>query len=85
MARSNRSCWTRTATSSPVGRRVRAATHARLVAYLGCVPGQPHQEEAFALELEENIKREDLIWWEQVIAIERYHRMREDQDPDWTR
>jgi len=35
-----------------------------------------------ALELEENIKRSDLTWKEEVDAINRYHRLREVQDEE---
>src|SRR5438045_1809579 len=36
------------------------------------------------LELEENIKREDITWQEQCLAIDRYHHLRLAQDPAWT-
>lgn len=40
--------------------------------------------EAYLIELEENIKRRDLPWQDQVRAIAKLHRMHSDTDPDWT-
>jgi ParB/RepB/Spo0J family partition protein len=37
-----------------------------------------------ALELEENIKRIDLPWKDNCLAIHRYHLMQLDRDPEWT-
>lgn len=37
-----------------------------------------------AIELEENIKRDDLPWKDAVAAIAKYHKMRVARDPDWT-
>lgn len=37
-----------------------------------------------AIELEENIKRKDVTWQEQVAAVTRYHTMRTSQVSDWT-
>ena len=36
------------------------------------------------LELEENIKREDITWQEQCLAIDRYHNLRLAQDASWS-
>jgi ParB family chromosome partitioning protein len=36
------------------------------------------------IELEENVKRKDLTWLEQHNAIIEYHRLRKEQDPEWT-
>jgi ParB family chromosome partitioning protein len=36
------------------------------------------------IELEENIKRKDLTWQERHDAIIEYHRIRKEQDPNWT-
>lgn len=37
-----------------------------------------------AIELEENIKRRDISWQDQVRAVEAYHNLRVEQDPTWT-
>lgn len=37
-----------------------------------------------ALELEENVKREDLTWQEEVAAIERFHRLKAEHEESWT-
>ena len=37
----------------------------------------------FAIELEENVKRKDLTWQEQCRAIEEYHHIRLEEDPEW--
>jgi ParB/RepB/Spo0J family partition protein len=36
-----------------------------------------------AIELEENIKRQDISWQDQVSAIRKYHRLRASEKPDW--
>lgn len=36
------------------------------------------------IELEENVRRIDLTWQEQCLAVETYHRLRSDIDPAWT-
>lgn len=36
------------------------------------------------IELEENIKRTDLPWQDQVDALREYHTLRLEQDPEWT-
>lgn len=36
------------------------------------------------LELEENVKRVNLAWQDQVDAVERYHALRAKADPEWT-
>lgn len=41
-------------------------------------------EDAFAIELEENIKRKALTWDEEVAAIAKYHAMQQNLHPDWT-
>ena len=66
------------------GRRLRAAMMLGWSSIWVVYKSGLSEADAYAIELEENIKREDLLWWEQVMAIERYHRMREGQDPDWT-
>lgn len=43
----------------------------------------PH--ELHEIELEENIKRVDLPWQDQVRALEEYHRLRVARAPSWTR
>lgn len=35
------------------------------------------------IEIEENIKRKDLNWWEVVEAVLSYHEAREARDPEW--
>lgn len=40
--------------------------------------------EAQILELEENIKREDLTWQDQTLAVQRIHLLYRDIDPAWT-
>lgn len=40
--------------------------------------------ERHLIELEENIKRVDLPWQDQVAAINEYHRLMKDQTPEWT-
>lgn len=66
------------------GRRLRAATMLGWTEIWAAVKEVLSDHEAQALELEENIKREDLLWWERVLAVERYHRMREALDAEWT-
>lgn len=41
-------------------------------------------EELEIIELEENVKRKDLTWREEVSAIARYHALRLSADPSWT-
>lgn len=36
-----------------------------------------------AIELEENLKRQDISWQDQVRAVEAYHQLRKEQDPNW--
>lgn len=40
--------------------------------------------ELHAIELEENIKRVDLSWQDQVRALDEYHSLRKTERPDWT-
>lgn len=40
--------------------------------------------ERHLIELEENIKRVDLAWQDQVAAINEYHRLMREQTPEWT-
>lgn len=42
------------------------------------------EEELYAIELEENIKRVDLSWQDQVRALEEYHRLRKAKEPSWS-
>lgn len=35
------------------------------------------------IELEENVRRVDLTWQDQCLAIEEYHNLRKAQDPEW--
>lgn len=35
------------------------------------------------IELEENVKRSDLTWQEQTIAIEQFHALKRQRDPEW--
>lgn len=37
-----------------------------------------------AIELEENIKRQDISWDERVLATQRYHELRLSETPEWT-
>ena len=37
-----------------------------------------------AIELEENIKRQDIEWKDQVSAIDQYHKLRVSETPDWS-
>ncbi len=36
------------------------------------------------IELEENVKRVDLPWQDQSLAIERFHKLKIEHEPDWT-
>lgn len=36
------------------------------------------------LELEENVRRVDLSWQDQCLAVEEYHKLRAELDPSWT-
>jgi ParB family chromosome partitioning protein len=36
-----------------------------------------------AIELEENIKRQDISWQDQVMALRRYHKLRAANEPNW--
>ena len=38
----------------------------------------------YGIELEENIKREDLDWRDRTRAIVRYHELRQEKDPTWS-
>lgn len=40
--------------------------------------------ELHAIELEENVKRLDLPWQDQVRALEEYHKLRKAKNPDWS-
>lgn len=42
------------------------------------------EAELHAIELEENIKRIDLSWQDQIKALQDYHTLRKAQDPGWT-
>lgn len=42
------------------------------------------EAELKAIELEENIKRVDLPWKDNCLAIDSYHRLHLTRDPDWT-
>lgn len=37
-----------------------------------------------AIELEENVKRKDITWQEQISAITAYHNLRQSMEPNWT-
>lgn len=37
-----------------------------------------------AIELEENIKRQDITWQDQVRAVTEYHKLRASEAPEWT-
>lgn len=39
---------------------------------------------AHAIELEENIKREQLTWQDEAKAVAEYHELRASQEPEWT-
>lgn len=39
---------------------------------------------AHEIELEENIRRLDITWQEEVDAIKKYHELRKSSEPDWT-
>lgn len=36
------------------------------------------------IELEENIRRKDITWQERTLAIEKYHRLKREVNPEWT-
>lgn len=40
--------------------------------------------ELHVIELEENVRREDVPWQDQCLAVERYHKLRAEQDAEWT-
>lgn len=42
------------------------------------------QEELHLIELEENVKRVDITWQDQCLAVERYHELQKRLAPDWT-
>lgn len=42
------------------------------------------QQELDIIELEENIRRVDITWQDQVAAIAKYHRTRKDMEGDWS-
>jgi ParB/RepB/Spo0J family partition protein len=42
------------------------------------------ESELHAIELEENIKRIDLTWQDQVTALQEYHSLMKTRDPAWT-
>lgn len=66
------------------GRRLRAATMLGWTHIWAAYRETLSEHELQLLELEENVRREDLNWWEEALAIERYHRAREALDPEWT-
>lgn len=43
-----------------------------------------NEDELQLLELEENTRRVDLPWKDQCLAIDRYHKLRLEQDKNWT-
>jgi len=43
-----------------------------------------NEAERQAVELEENLRRSDLLWQDQVDAIKRYHSLRKANEPAWT-
>lgn len=40
--------------------------------------------EQHVIELEENVKRRDLSWQDQTMAIKRYHDLQKSKEPEWT-
>lgn len=40
-------------------------------------------DELHVIELEENIRRVDISWQDQCRAVERYHELRKEQNPEW--
>lgn len=42
------------------------------------------QEDLLAIELEENVKRNDLSWQEKALAVEKYHALRSASEPEWS-
>lgn len=41
------------------------------------------QSELYMIELEENIRRVDITWQEQCVAMERWHQLKLAEDPSW--
>lgn len=65
-------------------RRLRAHQHAGLSHILCRYTTDLSEDELERIELEENIKRSDLTWREETMAISRYHRMRSRSEEGWT-
>jgi ParB/RepB/Spo0J family partition protein len=42
------------------------------------------EKQLYAIELEENVKRENLTWQEEVAALERYHKFQVSENEGWT-
>lgn len=42
------------------------------------------EKQLYAVELEENVKREDLTWQEEVAALERYHKFQVAENDSWS-
>lgn len=64
-------------------RRIKAAIHLGWETIEASLMSSLSPAAREAVELEENIKRSDLEWWERVKAILRYHEMREAGDEGW--
>ena len=65
-------------------RRFRAHQHLGLPTILARRFSDLTEHDRVALELEENIKREDITWDERCRAVQRYHDMRKSDVPDWS-
>lgn len=65
-------------------RRLRAHIHAGLSHIVCRYTTELQSDELERIELEENIKRNDLTWQEENSAIARYHLMRSEESPGWT-
>lgn len=42
------------------------------------------EDDLIEIEIEENIKRSDLPWQDQVDGVRRYHQLKRERDPNWT-
>lgn len=65
-------------------RRLRACTELGWTHIPAQLTSDLAEDELQLVELEENVKRVDLSWQEQVAAIQRYHNLRREADPEWT-
>lgn len=54
-------------------------THVTVTIFSDLTPDQQ-----YLIELEENVKRDDLPWRDHCLAVSNYHELRQSEDPDWT-